>query len=309
VVYGPKSLEDRYYLEHAPKEQLGVTALVETLRSLDFLVTQIDPTSETFLAELRAPDLLFLNVHGEYGEDGRIQGLLDYLERPYTGSGVLASALCLNKVIFKYVMISSGIPTPRFALLTGHQSVRQLARAGYPLMVKPVTGGSSLGARLLKDGSSVEAWLAGDHRGQEDEFAETFIAGRSLTVGVLELNRAMVAAPPLEVVCDADFYDADTKLDEHAKGLIEYRVPNLSPEADKGLRATAVRIHKLTRCRGFSRVDFVLGEDGVPYVLEANTAPGMAYQSNFPVAMGMLGLTYEMTVLAMLRSCLCPKDR
>jgi hypothetical protein len=133
-------------------------------------------------------------------------------------------------------------------------------------MVKPVTGGSSLGARLLKDGSAVEAWLAGDHHGRGEEFAETFIAGRSLTVGVLELSRTVVAAPPLEVVCNADFYDAQTKLDEHAEGLVEYRVPNLSSETDKGLRATAVRIHKLTRCRGFSRVDFVLGNDGVPYV-------------------------------------------
>jgi D-alanine-D-alanine ligase len=132
-------------------------------------------------------------------------------------------------------MISSGIPTPRFALLTGHQSVRQLARTGYPLMVKPITGGSSLGARLLKDDSSMEAWLTGGHHGQGDEFAETFVAGRSLTMGVLELSRAVVAAPPLEVVCDADFYDAETKLDEQAKGLVEYRVPDLSPEADKGI--------------------------------------------------------------------------
>src|SRR5215470_7884286 len=146
-------------------------------------------------------------------------------------------------------MISSGIPTSRFTLATGHQSVRQLARAGYPLMVKPVTGGSSLGARLLKDDSSAEAWLAGDHRDGEEVLAETFITGRSPTVGVLELSRAVFAAPPLEIVCEADFYDAEKKLDEHAKGLVEYRVPNLSPEAEKGLRATAVRIHKLTRCR------------------------------------------------------------
>src|SRR5712691_7744617 len=97
VVYGPRSCEDRVYLERAPRNQLGFTAIMEALQGLGFRTVQVDPTTGSLIADLLRPDLLFLNVHGEFGEDGRLQGLLDYLGKSYTGSGVLASAVCANK--------------------------------------------------------------------------------------------------------------------------------------------------------------------------------------------------------------------
>ena len=268
VVYGPKSEEDRYYLERAPRSQLGVTALLEALTSLGFRAVQIDPTALSFITDLHDSELLFLNLHGEFGEDGRVQGLLDYLGRQYTGSGVLASALCLDKVMFKRVISSVRIPTPRFVTLTSGSEAEALSELAFPVIVKPVTGGSSLGTHLLWDQAAAREFFVSERTGRGPLFAEEFISGRSVTVGVLELDRSIVAAPPVEVVCDAEFYDATTKLDEHSKGLAQYRVTSLPAAVDEVLRSTALRIHSLVGCRGFSRVDFVLGNDSTVYTLE-----------------------------------------
>src|SRR5216683_708525 len=309
VVYGPKSLEDRLYLERSPRSQLGFTALMETLSSLGFHAIQVDPTAGSFESDVRRPDLLFLNLHGEFGEDGRLQGLLDYLGRPYTGSGVLASALCLDKVMFKRVISSADILTPSYATTEGEPPVTginavPLNALRFPGIAKPISGGSSIGIRLIRDRAAAD-WLLHENDSEYGTmFIEEFIEGRPLTVGVIEFEHSIIATPPVEVVHAAQFYDEETKLDENAKGLARYLMPTLPAESDEQIRATALKMHSLLGCAGYSRADFILAEDGTVYALEVNTSPGVAYNSNFPAGTQALGLSYEQTILAMLRSCL-----
>lgn len=314
IVYGPKSLEDRYYLEHSPPDQLGFTALLDSLESLGFATIQVDPTSSTFLKDIDASDWLLLNMHGEYGEDGRLQGLLDYLGKPYSGSGVLASALGMHKVMFKRTLLGAGIPTPRFVCLEppSHSRETSLASREIPIpgIMKPVSGGSSIGITVVHSISEVERFDIGllIHKfGQF--FVEEFISGRSLTVGVLELDDGAVTTPVIEIQADAEFYDAETKLDKQAEGLVTYALPTaLGPELECAIRSTALAVHEMLGCSGFSRVDFILTPEKTALVLEINTTPGMSRQGNFATGCAALGLSYDETVLAVLRSCSWPKQ-
>jgi D-alanine-D-alanine ligase len=310
VVYGPRSHEDRLYLERSPRSQLGFTALMETLSSLGFRAVQIDPTADSFTTDLQSPDLLFLNLHGEFGEDGRIQGLLDYLGKSYTGSGVLASALCLDKVMFKRVISSVNIVTPEYATFDNNFPPEEinLDKLQFPVIAKPVSGGSSIGISLIRERSAADMLLRNGHTIYGAMLVEEFVTGQPLTIGILELEHSVVTTPPIEVVHAAEFYDATTKLDESSDGLVKYAVPELPKDLEKKIRSTAIRLHSLLGCRGYSRADFILAEDETVYALEVNTSPGVAYQSNFPAGTQALGLSYEQTVLAMLRSCLWRTD-
>nr|MDT0663966.1 hypothetical protein [Micromonospora sp. DSM 115978] len=167
VVYGPLSKEDRLYIERSPADQIGFTALMESLTRLGLEPFQIDPTTHGFsgfTADLLRADLIFLNIHGEYGEDGRVQCMLDFMGCLYTGSGVLANAVGLNKVVFKRVVASAGVPTPRVATLGGELAGREadavpVDRLRLPAIAKPVAGGSSIGVRVLDDRASVDEFL------------------------------------------------------------------------------------------------------------------------------------------------------
>jgi D-alanine-D-alanine ligase len=309
VVYGALSKEDRLYLERAPRH-VGFHAIMESLERLGLHPFQADPTAPSFLDDLGRADFLFLNVHGEYGEDGRLQGLLDFLGRPYTGSGVLPSAIALNKVVFKRVVKSAGILTPSDAIdiPPGRElDERAVATAHYPMIAKPVSGGSSIGIRLLPERTAAEEFLSDAEFLAEHGpfFFERFIRGLSLTVGVLELERSLVATPPIEARFGAAFYDERMKLDEQDEGLVTYRVCSLPAATESKLRETAIQVHQILGCTGFSRVDFLLGDSaGECYALEVNTIPGMASDSNFPAGTAALGLSYDQTMLAMLRSCM-----
>lgn len=314
VVYGPVSGEDRLYIERSPR-QIGYTAIMESLDRLGYDSFKVDPTRSSFPDDLKTSDMLFLNIHGEFGEDGRLQGLLDYLGLRYTGSGVLSSAIGLNKVMFKRIIGAAGVLTPPYSKSLGipvdleiNETV--LSEMTFPLIAKPICGGSSIGTVLLRDLAAAES-LFSDREAVERYgpfFVERFIEGVPLTVGVLELETCVVAAPPIEAKFDAEFYDEETKLDEHGEGLVKYSIRSMPATTEGALRRTALRIHRLIGCRGFSRVDFLLASDDKCYALEINTLPGMAYGSNFPAGTFALGLTYDQTILAMLRSCLWPKE-
>jgi D-alanine-D-alanine ligase len=307
VVAGTVSEEDRFYAERAPAGGVSLGDIMASLERQAFHPRHVDPASHSFFDELRAADLVFINMHGEYGEDGRLQGMLDYLGKLYTGSGVLAGAVALNKLAFKRVMSGSEVPVPRYGLLDhyglplGVNQVR-LDRLPLPVIAKPVSGGSSIGMRLLSTPLSVDAF-AGDQ--QATLLLEEFIPGETVTVAVLDIAGVLVASPAVRVVFDSDFYDADVKLGGSPAGQPMYLGLDAGA-VESAVRWTAAAVHQLVGCRGYSRVDFIVTESGAYYVLEVNTIPGLTRGGNFVACAERLGLTYDETVLCVLRSCLLP---
>jgi len=310
VIYGPRSREDKYYIERAPDNQISFVTLVDSLRRLHFNVVHVDPTRPNFLDLILFCDLLFLNMHGEYGEDGRLQGFLDYLGKPYTGSGVLASSIGLNKIMFKHVMAALNVTSPTLIGIPDIEDLPILDVNSFPVVAKPISGGSSIGMRLLKNFEEFLSFFA--EKAQDvygPYFLESFISGRSLTVGVLELEHSLIATPIIEIIFDGEYYNEHIKLDEKNQSLVKYVIPApLDAVAESEIKRTALTVHQALGCVGFSRVDFLLSDDdGRPYVLEINTIPGISKGSNFFAGTAALGFSYDEMVLAMLRSCLWTK--
>jgi D-alanine-D-alanine ligase len=307
LIYGPKSREDKFYINNSPKKQLSFTALMDALQGLDFNVSHIDPTQPNFIQFIQDSDLCFLNMHGEYGEDGRLQGLLDFLGKSYIGSGVLANAIGLNKVLFKRVMTATKINTPPFVEFSKMLDPFSLA---FPLIAKPITGGSSIGTHLIHDVAEFKNYVENyDNLNVGDVFLENFIKGKSLTVGVLELEYSLITTPVIEVCFDSEFYDEAIKINSKGENLSEYVIPaQIEKSINERINEIALSIYNLLGCRGFYRVDFML-EDFTNnlYVLEINTIPGMSCDGNFTIGIKALGFNYDEMVLAVLRSCLWKK--
>ncbi|HMG40351.1 MAG TPA: ATP-grasp domain-containing protein [Acidimicrobiales bacterium] len=308
VVAGAVSEEDRFYAERAPAGGVSLGDVMDSLERQAFHPRHVDPASDSFLDDLRAADLVFINMHGEYGEDGRLQGMLDYFGKLYTGSGVLAGAVALNKVTFKRLMSGCAMPVPRYALADHCElpwGVNQARLDGLrpPVIAKPVSGGSSIGMRLLTAPLSLDTTVSADeHRAL---LLEEFIAGETVTVAVLNLAGVLIASPAVRVMFDSDFYDADVKLGGSPAHPPTYL--GLGAEAvEHAVRWTATAVHQLVGCRGYSRVDFIVTDAGEHYVLEVNTIPGLTRGGNFVACTKLLGLTYDETVLCVLRSCLLP---
>jgi D-alanine-D-alanine ligase len=237
-------------------------------------------------------DIAFLALHGAPGEDGTVQGLLELKGLRYTGSGVLASAIAIDKAMTKRLLEAAGVPTPRwFQLQRGVAGEGELLdRASritdYPIVVKPNDGGSTVGMTILEDGSGLaEAYrLAGEYAATV--LFEEFIPGRELTVAILGDE----SLPIIEIRPKSGFYDYSSK---YTAGRTEYICPaELSRDIEEEVRELARRAHVALGCNGYSRVDFRLSPENVPYCLEVNTLPGMTATSLVPKAAAAAGLSY-----------------
>lgn len=301
VVSGPVSEEDALYIREGDREQSSLSALLESLAGSRVAAEHVDPTGPTFVSEIARFDVAFLNVHGPYGEDGRIQGLLDYLAIPYVNSGVVPSAVGMDKLITKAVFEYLDIPTPATSLIDGSPSV---VLNSVPFMLKAADGGSSVGIELVTDWSS--ASTACDRiraRGFERIFAESYIPGHSVTVGVIEQDGKPQVLPALETVSDRPFYDEQAKLAGGDCGGTWYRQPlDIDPSVIALMRAYSERVYTFLECRGAVRVDFMATEAGDVFALEINTAPGLQPHSNLPTAALLAGITYDQLVLSLLQS-------
>jgi D-alanine-D-alanine ligase len=235
-------------------------------------------------------DVVFISVYGTWGEDGRIQGLLDTIGIPYTGSGVLASALAMDKVMAKRVLGSDGLDVPRGVVVTSASS-EDLARArsvGLPLFVKPVAGGSSVGAATVTSAEQLAPAITEALRYDERALVEELLGGKELTVAVIG-NEELTALPVIEIVTKRQFFDYTAK---YSAGESEEIVPARIPD-DVARRAQdiAVRAHRALGCRGMSRTDLMWSGDRL-VTLEVNTIPGMTANSLLPKAARAAGIPF-----------------
>jgi D-alanine-D-alanine ligase len=233
-------------------------------------------------------DRAFIALHGRYGEDGSIQGALELLGIPYTGSGVLGSALAMDKWRTKLVWQACGVPTPRSELLTSASDLAAVSeRLGLPLMVKPAKEGSSIGmTKLNRAGDFGEAYaLAANY--DSTVMAECYVAGTELTAGVLGDE----ALPLIRLETPREFYDYEAK---YAATDTRYIVPcGLPPDAERAIQDESLRAFRVLGCSGWGRVDLMLDEAGKPYFLEVNTSPGMTDHSLVPMAARHAGIPFE----------------
>jgi len=247
-------------------------------------------------AAVNDADVVFLALHGGAGENGTIQALLELAGKPYTGSGVLASALAMNKAMAKRVFEREGIPTPPWALLHAGDDAVAAADAvgGYPLVVKPNEEGSTVGLSIVRAPDELTAAVELALRFGDEALVEAFIPGRELTVAVLGDE----ALPIVEIVPRGGFYDYEAK---YTAGQSEYTCPADLPE-DVGarIRDLGLRTSRALGCRGVVRADFRLRPDGEAFCLEVNTIPGMTPTSLVPMAAGARGISYDELVARML---------
>jgi len=235
-------------------------------------------------------DCAFLALHGKFGEDGTIQGMFELLRIPYTGSGVLASALALHKVMAKRIFHYEKIPTPMFDVLHVQEFKKEFQREislPLPVVVKPAREGSTIGVSIV---TKEKQWIpALKKAGQYDEeiLVEEFIKGREITVGILE----GLPLPIIEIAPKSGFYDFHSK---YTKGETEYIIPARMPR-EKYLTAQdlSLRVFRALGCSGVARVDLMLDERNNPFVLEINTMPGMTETSLLPKAANYAGIAFE----------------
>lgn len=256
------------------------------------------------LAELAAEkfDRVFIALHGRFGEDGSLQGALELLGIPYTGSGVMASSVGMDKITTKIVWLAAGLPTPRYAVLNASSDLDAVcADLGLPLIVKPPHEGSTIG--ITKVSAANEFKAAFDIAAALDDsvLAEEFVTGREFTVAMLGSGANARPLPVVEIVAPQGNYDYQNK---YFTDDTKYFCPAVLPEAlTQEMQRLAVLAYRAIGCEGWGRVDFLLREsDQKPFLLEVNTSPGMTGHSLVPMAARAEGISYEDLCVEILRT-------
>lgn len=306
VLYGGLSSEREVSLRsgancHAALERLGYqnAQLIDVDRNIAQNLIQ------------NSIEAVFLCLHGRYGEDGTMQGLLELLRIPYSGSGVLASALAMSKPLTKRVLKALELPFPRTVevypkdLQLGKELLSKLPQA--PAMVKPLAEGSSVGVNKITEQDALLPCVQATIEKYGAALVETYISGPEITVGVLEkwngTEFVRTALPILELrpKSKAGFYDYEAK---YTKGMTDFILPaELSPETTKTAQELAVKVFEGLNCSGYARVDMMIDKSGNPYVLEVNTLPGMTDTSDLPAMAEVAGIKYDALVEQILFSC------
>lgn len=252
-------------------------------------------------AGLLDADAAFPALHGPYGEDGTMQGLLETIGVPYVGAGVLASALCMDKVLFKDVLAAAGVPQVAYAALRRGDDPSNLERLGMPLFVKPNRLGSSVGISKVERAEQLAPALASAFEHDALVIAEAMSHGLEVECSVLG-NSEPVASQPGEIVISADWYDYEAK---YTPGAMELRVPaRIRPETRERVRELAVETFARVGCAGLARVDFFVEEGGNVLVNELNTMPGFTPTSVYAKLFDASGLPYPELVDRLVRLAL-----
>ena len=273
----------------------------EALKRLGYgntCLIDVDKNISQILIEKKI-DIAFIILHGKYGEDGCIQGLLDILEIPYTGCGVKSSAVCMDKEFTKRIVKTQNIPVIPSILINNFDELNDKINLEYPLMVKPVTEGSSIGMSKVNTPEELEEAVKLAEKYKTGIMLEKFLEGKSVTAGVLNIDDKTIATPILELRSKNGWYDFEAK---YTKGLTEFILPaEIDEVMTKHTQSLAVKAHKAVEAKGLSRVDFIITENEA-YFLEINTIPGMTDLSDLPAQAKAMGIEYDELVEIILNS-------
>jgi D-alanine-D-alanine ligase len=282
VLLGGKSAEREVSLKSG-------AMVLKALRARGVDAHPFDPSERTLDALLGERfERVFIALHGRFGEDGTVQGILEWLGIPYTGSGVLASALAMDKLRTKMLWLAGGLPTPPYEMLGKDSNWQKVAaRLGLPIMVKPANEGSSIGMSKVRSADALDEAFALAFNYDRMVMAEKFIEGTELTGAILGDQ----ALPLIKLETPRDFYDYQAK---YISDDTRYIVPcGLPLEKERELQALCLRAFNALGCTGWGRVDLMLDKAGAPYLLEVNTSPGMTDHSLVPMAARAIGMSYE----------------
>ena len=268
----------------------------EALDKDKYNILRYDPQTDLARLVQDAPkiDIAMIILHGPFGEDGTIQGLLDLLNIPYQGSGVLGSAMAMNKVVTKQLYEKAGLPMPPYLVYDRDETVdveNCAAQMGLPMVVKPVEAGSSVGMSIVRSVAEVEGALKKAGEFDRAILVESYIEGTELTAGVIG-NKDLEALPIIEIIPDPshEFFDYEAK---YTAGVTEEICPaRISEELTQKAQRYAKIAHNALFCRGYSRTDMIL-KDNEMYVLETNTIPGMTATSLYPQAAQQAGMSFS----------------
>jgi D-alanine-D-alanine ligase len=283
VLYGGRSSEREVSLNTGK-------ACAEALRAKGYAVELVDVDTEV-AARLRAlrTDVAFVALHGRWGEDGCIQGLLESMAIPYTGSGVTSSALGMDKTLSKRIFAALGLAVIDYRAFPREQAAEIRARDlpfGLPAVVKPAGEGSSVGVAIAKDAPALTAACLDAARYKGDVIVERYVKGAEVNVAVLD-GKALGA---VEIAPEREFYDYAAK---YTAGTTKYHLPPRLPESHvRAACDAAERAHRGLGCSGVSRVDFIVAADGTPFILEVNTLPGMTGTSLVPKIAAGAGIPF-----------------
>jgi D-alanine-D-alanine ligase len=271
--------------------------VTKALRGLGHQVTEVDLDTNTW-DTLRDGgfECVFNALHGRLGEDGTVQGVFELLGLPYTGSGVLASALCMDKARAGKVMAGAGLKVPEFEEVEIKEGVaadvveRLVSHYGLPLVIKPVREGSTIGITIARDADDVASGLVLAGKYDRRVLVQRFATGTEVTIGVLATPELQVL-PTLEIVSENPVYDYDAK---YTAGKSHHIIPARIPEAARAAASdAAARAFTELGCSGMARVDIIVDASGTPWLLEVNTVPGLTELSLLPDAARAAGISFE----------------
>lgn len=272
------------------------TAVAEALAKRDYEVSALDITKESIgkIQEIN-PDVVFIALHGKGGEDGCIQGMLEWMGYPYTGPGVSTSAICMDKILTKKILVNKNIKTPEFMEFDSNSGdfrkieMQILEKFTFPVVLKASCQGSSIGVSIVDTKTELEREIVETMKYGDKLLVEEFIQGTEVTVPIIG-NNELTALPVIEITSENEFYDYQSK---YTQGMCQHIIPaRIDEETYKKTEKIALDAYKALGCKGLSRVDIIIDKNKVPYVIEVNTVPGMTSMSLFPDSARHAGIDF-----------------
>lgn len=273
-------------------------AVAEALVEAGYIVDTLDFNKDSMESiKVINPDVVFITLHGKNGEDGSIQGYLDIQGIPYTGSGLTASAIGMNKILTKKMLNFDHIPTSDFIIIdkkdfisnTDNVVANIVERLGLPVVIKAPTQGSSIGTYIIKNRNEIAKAINEAFVYDNEVLAERYIDGIEVTASLIGNENPQVL-PLIEITSENEFYDYESK---YTPGMCHHIIPaRIDDMVERQINYLSTKVYKLLGCRGFARVDFMIDKDNNPYVLEINTIPGMTDMSLVPDAARAVGISY-----------------
>lgn len=275
-------------------------AVLEVLKESGLDAVGVDITTDNIeediaLIKSQHVDCAFIVLHGRFGEDGQIQKILEILKIPYTGSGVQASRLAMDKIASLEIFERNGLKIPDYEVVEKNTNWSLHKELGLPLVVKPATHGSSIGLSIVNERQDLERAVNFAFSFDKRVIIEEYIKGRELTVGILDDK----ALPVIEIIPKKPFFDYEAK---YKAGMTDYIVPAKLPKViSKKIQNVALSAHKVLGCFGCSRVDIILNEGNIPYILEINTIPGFTSTSLLPKAAKAAGIDFKVLCIKLIK--------